>query len=141
MLSTTLACDPWVAKLRQAAIAGETRHRAEYARQLALRPTCRALVALVAEFYGLRVDEITGPGRRRLLIEARRMACFLCKRVVDASTTQIGRALKRDHSTVCYHLAQATGPSFNWSDFATIEQIVYRLRKSGSTDHDEHAGS
>lgn len=103
-----------------------------------VRPTCKTVISIVAQYYGIRKDEIPGLGRSRYQIKARRMACVACQRILRVSTTRIGRVLNRDHSTVCHHLARSREPGFNWSDFASIEKMVFQSRHTKPVDNEDN---
>jgi chromosomal replication initiator protein len=59
--------------------------------------------AAVADYYGLTVDEITGPGRTRKVARPRQLVMYLAREETDSSLPQIGKALgDRDHTTILY---------------------------------------
>lgn len=63
------------------------------------------LIERVAHAYGISTAALTAPSRAPLLVEARRVAMgLLAER--GLGPTHIGRALRRDHSTVLHHLAR-----------------------------------
>ncbi len=57
----------------------------------------------IAEGYGYTVADILGPKRRRHLVFVRNLCIFML-RDKGYSTTEIGRIVRRDHSTICYAL-------------------------------------
>lgn len=63
----------------------------------------------VAASHGIPVDRLIGPGRARRLVEARNEAIALAYRArPDMSLVQLGRAFKRDHTTIL-HSVRKTG--------------------------------
>ncbi len=61
------------------------------------------IAAAVANYYGITIDEITGPGRTRKIARPRQLVMYLAREETDASLPQIGKALgDRDHTTVLY---------------------------------------
>ena len=59
--------------------------------------------AAVADYYGITVDEITGPGRSRKVARPRQLVMYLAREETDSSLPQIGKALgDRDHTTILY---------------------------------------
>jgi chromosomal replication initiator protein len=59
--------------------------------------------AAVADYYGVSVDDIIGPGRSRKIARPRQLVMYLAREETDSSLPQIGRALgNRDHTTVLY---------------------------------------
>ena len=62
------------------------------------------IIRVVAGFFRVGVAEMTSPDRRKRLIEPRWMAVHLARVMTHATTTDIGRAFKRDHSTIVHAL-------------------------------------
>lgn len=61
------------------------------------------VVSLVAEHYGLTVDQMRGPKRDREIVVPRQIAAYLSREETDASLVRIGAALGgRDHSTIIH---------------------------------------
>ena len=59
--------------------------------------------AAVADYYGITVEDLTGPSRSRRVSRPRQLAMYLSREETDASLPRIGRALgNRDHTTVMY---------------------------------------
>ncbi len=54
----------------------------------------------VAATFGVTADRLRGPRRDGRLCAARNVAYYLLRELTDHSTTEIGRILNRDHSTV-----------------------------------------
>jgi chromosomal replication initiator protein len=69
--------------------------KAEYAPEEILRA--------VAEFYGLRTDELRGAGRRKEVVLPRQVAMYLIRELTHSSLPEIGQFFDgRDHTTVLY---------------------------------------
>ncbi len=84
---------------------------------------CRVITATVAAAHGVTLEELTGEGRRDATV--RHLAMLLCRRLTGASYQQIGRAFRRDHSSVIYGLRSAEArvhaePAFA-ADLARLE--------------------
>lgn len=62
-----------------------------------------AAVSAIAQRHGYTVEDILGPSRRKHLVHVRRL-CVLMLRRKNYSTTEIGRVLGRDHSTIVHAL-------------------------------------
>lgn len=60
------------------------------------------IIRVVAGFYRVAVTEMTSPTRRQRLVEPRWLAIHLARVMTPASTTEIGRAFRRDHSTIMH---------------------------------------
>lgn len=59
-----------------------------------------AVIHVVAEFFGVSIDELASRSRKRSILVPRQLAMFLSRRYTDASLAEIGRALGRDHPSV-----------------------------------------
>ena len=58
------------------------------------------IVRIVAAFFGKRPEALAGRSRRRDVLVPRQLAMYLAHRYSDASFTEIGRGLGRDHPAV-----------------------------------------
>lgn len=55
--------------------------------------------------------DLTGPSRRQRIVDVRQLVMFRLGRETGLSTTQIGKLLNRDHSTVVYAIHKLAGQS------------------------------
>jgi chromosomal replication initiator protein len=61
------------------------------------------ILARVAAYYGVSMEELLGPRRNRAVAMARQVAMYLVRDLTSLSLPQIGRVLgDRDHTTVMY---------------------------------------
>ena len=58
------------------------------------------VIRTVADFFGVSIDQLSSRSRKRSILLPRQLAMFLSRRYTDASLTEIGRALGRDHPAV-----------------------------------------
>ena len=65
--------------------------------------TAALIIAQTAAYFGLSIEELTGPSRGRHLVMARQIAMYLCRELPDLSLPKIGAQFgNRDHTTVMY---------------------------------------
>ncbi|HWJ83705.1 MAG TPA: chromosomal replication initiator protein DnaA [Nocardioides sp.] len=65
--------------------------------------TASLIIAQTANYFGLTIDELTGPSRGRHLVMARQIAMYLCRELTGLSLPKIGAQFgNRDHTTVMY---------------------------------------
>jgi chromosomal replication initiator protein len=65
--------------------------------------TAGLIIAQTAAYFGLSIEELTGPSRGRHLVMARQIAMYLCRELTDLSLPKIGAQFgNRDHTTVMY---------------------------------------
>jgi len=62
-----------------------------------------AEIDAIAELYGYTVEDILGKSKVKPLVEVRRK-CVVRLRKKGYSTTEIGRIMQRDHSTIVHSL-------------------------------------
>ena len=74
---------------------------------LAQSPRFKALVDEVAQTHGINRDELLGTHRHPRVAHPRQNLCLLAQERFGWSTTQIGRMIGRDHSTVVHGIQQA----------------------------------
>ncbi len=82
--------------------------------------TVDQIILVVARFYNLDKEVLTGRGRTKEVAAARQMAMYLAREETDASLPQIGEALGgRDHTTVMH----------GWEKIASQIEQNDRLRR------------
>ncbi|MGL5827917.1 MAG: chromosomal replication initiator protein DnaA [Nocardioides sp.] len=65
--------------------------------------TAAAIIAQTAAYFGVSIDDLTGPSRGRHLVQGRQIAMYLCRELTDLSLPKIGAQFgNRDHTTVMY---------------------------------------
>jgi len=65
--------------------------------------TAGLIIAQTAAYFGVSIDELTGPSRGRHLVMARQIAMYLCRELTGLSLPKIGAQFgNRDHTTVMY---------------------------------------
>ncbi len=65
--------------------------------------TAPLIIAQTAGYFGLSIEELTGPSRGRHLVMARQIAMYLCRELTPLSLPKIGAQFgNRDHTTVMY---------------------------------------
>ncbi|MDR3623977.1 MAG: chromosomal replication initiator protein DnaA [Chlamydiales bacterium] len=68
--------------------------------------TPRKIIKTVAEFYGIRVDDILGKAQSKECSFPRQMAMYLCRSELQLAFMKIGDLFSRDHSTVMTSIKQ-----------------------------------
>ena len=65
--------------------------------------TASTIMSVTAEFFGVTVDDLCGPGKTKALAQARQIAMYLCRELTDSSLPKIGQSFgSRDHTTVMH---------------------------------------
>lgn len=65
--------------------------------------TAPTIMGVTAEFFGVTIDDLCGPGKTKALSQARQIAMYLCRELTDSSLPKIGQSFGgRDHTTVMY---------------------------------------
>jgi len=66
-------------------------------------PTISSIQKAVAEFYGVRIDDMRSRGRNKSIVLPRQVAMYLCREIVKASLPDIGEGFGgKDHTTVIH---------------------------------------
>ena len=94
--------------------------------------TVAAIIAVTAEYFGITVDDITGPSRSRMLVTARQIAMYLCREMTDLSLPKIGAEFgKRDHTTVMHACRKVrTLMAERRSIFNQVTDLTNRIRQN-----------
>jgi chromosomal replication initiator protein len=65
--------------------------------------TAPTIMAVTAEYFGVTMDELCGPGKTKALAQARQISMYLCRELTDLSLPKIGQTFGgRDHTTVMH---------------------------------------
>jgi chromosomal replication initiator protein len=65
--------------------------------------TAPTIMAVTAEFFGVTMEELCGPGKTKALAQSRQIAMYLCRELTDLSLPRIGQTFGgRDHTTVMH---------------------------------------
>jgi chromosomal replication initiator protein len=61
------------------------------------------IMAVTAEFFGVTIEDLCGPGKTKHVAQARQIAMYLCRELTDLSLPRIGQTFGgRDHTTVMH---------------------------------------
>ncbi|MGH3851256.1 MAG: helix-turn-helix domain-containing protein, partial [Pseudonocardiaceae bacterium] len=61
------------------------------------------IMAVIAEFFGVTMEDLCGPGKTKHVAQARQIAMYLCRELTDLSLPRIGQIFGgRDHTTVMH---------------------------------------
>ncbi|GHV03688.1 chromosomal replication initiator protein DnaA [Spirochaetia bacterium] len=86
---------------------------------------------VIAESYGLTINDLKGPKRNTNIILARQLAMYIAREITEYSTTELGQAFGgRDHTTVM-HSCQKIGESIrvNPTMDSTIESLKRAIKE------------
>jgi len=65
--------------------------------------TAPLIIAQTAAYFGVSIEDLTGPSRGRHLVQGRQIAMYLCRELTPLSLPKIGAQFgNRDHTTVMY---------------------------------------
>ncbi|MEU5690581.1 chromosomal replication initiator protein DnaA [Actinosynnema sp. NPDC020468] len=65
--------------------------------------TAPTIMAVTAEFFGVTIEDLCGPGKTKVLAQARQISMYLCRELTDLSLPKIGQTFGgRDHTTVMH---------------------------------------
>ena len=70
--------------------------------------TAGLIIAQTAAYFGLSIDELTGPSRGRHLVMARQIAMYLCRELTDLSLPKIGAQLLAERRAVFNQVSELT---------------------------------
>lgn len=105
------------------------------------RPLISDVVAVVAEWFSLSADDLTGPNRRHHMVWPRWLAMHLARKMTGQSLTGIGRVFGgRDHSTVRHACLSIAHELRDNPDLATaVRPLIRAIHQRASTRFDVRA--
>jgi len=94
--------------------------------------TVNTILAATSELCGVAIEQITGPSRRRNIVDARQIAMYVTRDMTDLSYPDIGRAFGgRDHTTVIHAVRKIEGEiSSNRDLFDKVQQLQQRISRT-----------
>jgi chromosomal replication initiator protein len=91
--------------------------------------TVRAIQAVVAKHFDIRLQEMTSARRSREVARPRQIAMYLCRQFTPRSLPEIGRLFgNRDHTTVMHGIRKVLELNASDIEFAIdLERLTLRL--------------
>ena len=88
------------------------------------------ILKTVAEFYNVSLEAMTGPNRRKEIVEPRQVAMYLLREISDLSYPYIGEKLGRDHTTAIHAYEKINeeinkNPALN-QKILTIRDMIFK---------------
>ena len=92
--------------------------------------SANTIMAVVADFFGITVEDLVGPSRSRALVHARQIAMYLCRELTDLSLPRIGEKFGgRDHTTVMHGERQIkTQMAEKRTTYSQISELTSRIK-------------
>jgi len=93
------------------------------------KPDIEAIQRAVADFFHIRVTDLTSKRRTQHIAFCRQVAMYLCRKITESSFPTIGESFRRDHSTVIHAFNLIQRRVTNDSAFRfSIEKIERELK-------------
>lgn len=70
------------------------------------RPTAPAILRAVSQYFGISQVELLSARRPKVLVIPRQIAMHLCNSLSKTNLSEIGRRMKRDHTTILHGIRQ-----------------------------------
>jgi chromosomal replication initiator protein len=87
-------------------------------------------MAVVAEFFGVTMDELCGPGKTKALAQSRQIAMYLCRELTELSLPRIGASFGgKDHTTVMHAVKKITNlMSERRATYTQVTELTARIK-------------
>ncbi|MBW0104777.1 chromosomal replication initiator protein DnaA [Pseudonocardia sp. KRD291] len=92
--------------------------------------TAPTIMAVTAEFFGVTLDDLSGPGKTKALAQARQISMYLCRELTDLSLPRIGQTFGgRDHTTVMHADKKIRNEiSLRRKTFEQVQELTARIK-------------
>ncbi len=99
-----------------------------------VRITGQLIMAQVAAFHNITVDELVGHSRTHTLVNARQVAMYLCRELTDLSLPRIGQLFDgRDHTTVMHAVRKIReGMAEHRTLFNQVTELTNRIKQAAA---------
>jgi len=93
--------------------------------------TKRAILEAVSDTFGVNIEDIRGPSRRRPLVTARQVAMYLFRRLTEENSyPSIAAVFDRDHTTVIHAVDKINKLVKERSGlYSVVEELSHKLRE------------
>lgn len=94
--------------------------------------TSSLIMAQVADYFGMTIDDLCGESRRKAFVHPRHVAMYLCRELTDLSLPNIGREFGgRDHTTVMSaHRKVAQQMGEKRETFNEVNELTSRIKQA-----------
>lgn len=94
--------------------------------------TSALIMAQVADYFGMSIDDLCGESRRKAFVHPRHVAMYLCRELTDLSLPNIGREFGgRDHTTVMSaHRKVAQQMGEKRETFNEVNELTSRIKQA-----------
>ena len=93
--------------------------------------TAELIMNTVCDYYGLTIDDMTGPTRKREITVPRQIAMYLTREMTGMSLPQIGNVFGgRDHTTVLHSCKAVEGKMEESADVKAVVEDIKTLVKN-----------
>ena len=93
--------------------------------------TAELIMNTVCDYYGLTMDDMTGPTRKREITVPRQIAMYLTREMTGMSLPQIGNVFGgRDHTTVLHSCKTVEGSMAANTDVKAVVEDIKTLVKN-----------
>lgn len=91
--------------------------------------TTSLIIEVVAEYFGIKPEDITSKRRNSEFVQARQIVMYLCRELTDTSFSSIGKILgKKDHTTVIHGVNKINEEIMNNDDLKNkIDSIKKKI--------------
>ena len=92
--------------------------------------TAAHIMAVIAEYFSVSIDDLTSSSRSRVLVNARQIAMYLCRELTELSLPKIGQTFGgRDHTTVMHADRKVRGlMAERLSVFNQVAELTSRIK-------------
>ncbi|MEQ3551355.1 chromosomal replication initiator protein DnaA [Pseudonocardia nematodicida] len=92
--------------------------------------TAPTIMAVTAEFFGVTLEDLSGPGKTKALAQARQISMYLCRELTDLSLPRIGQTFGgRDHTTVMHADKKIRNEiSLRRKTFEQVQELTARIK-------------
>ncbi|MBV9314205.1 MAG: chromosomal replication initiator protein DnaA [Pseudonocardia sp.] len=93
--------------------------------------TAPIIMAVTAEYFGLTIEELCGPGKSRALAGPRQIAMYLCRELTGQSLPRIGQTFGgRDHTTVMHATKKIRNEiTQRRKTFEQVQELTARIKQ------------
>ena len=90
----------------------------------------KELLIVVAAHYDVPPSEIIGRSKRARYTKPRQAFCWLCRLKLEKTYPEIGRFLKRDHTTIIHAVRKCRQEK--WVSWDLADELIEQIRKGDS---------
>lgn len=96
-----------------------------------MRNTIDLIKINVCNFYGIRISDLEARNRKKHIVQARHIYCYLADELTTETLESIGQSIKRDHASVLFARDKM---NFHYKTYESTKKAIIKIKELINND-------